>query len=57
MWCCCRPIVRWLYRAFAAIVILMALSSIVLSQLLPLAERKPELISRWLSERAGLAVT
>jgi len=51
-----RHITRWLYRLTASVLMMMALTSILVSQLLPLAERHPELISRWLSERAGLPV-
>jgi len=51
-----RHLTRWLYSLTAITLILMALTSILVSQLLPLAERHPEVISRWLTERAGLPV-
>lgn len=47
---------RGLWYALAIGLVLMALGSAVVSQLLPLAERHPELIARWLGERSGRTV-
>ncbi|WP_140908336.1 YhdP family protein [Cognatiluteimonas lumbrici] len=44
---------RGLWYALAIGLVLMALGSALFSQLLPLAERHPDLIARWLGERAG----
>jgi len=51
-----RRSLRWLYRISASVLIVMALTSLLVSQLLPLAERHPDVIARWLSERAGLPI-
>lgn len=61
------PVMRWLRslrRAhhglayFAAgVLVLMALVGVAASQILPLAERHPERIARWLSDRAGRPVS
>ena len=47
---------RGVWYAIAAILILMALAVAVTSQLLPMAERHPDKIAAWLSERAGRPV-
>ena len=44
---------RSLWYVFAIGLVLMALAAGILSQLLPLAERHPDAIAAWLSERAG----
>src|SRR5678815_4811763 len=48
---------RGLWYAVAGGLVLMALTVSVVSQLLPLAERHPDRIAGWLSERAGRKVT
>ena len=47
---------RGLWYVLAIGLVVMALGSAVFSQLLPLAERHPELIARWLGERSGRTV-
>ena len=47
---------RGLWYVLAIGLVAMALGSAVFSQLLPLAERHPELIARWLGERSGRTV-
>jgi len=47
---------RGLWYALAGGLVLMALAASVVSQLLPLAERHPDRIAAWLSERAGRKV-
>src|SRR5690606_28468048 len=42
--------------ALAAVLVLMALVNGVVSRLLPLAERHPDRVAAWLSERAGRPV-
>jgi len=51
-----RHLTRWLYRLTASAIIAAALATLLVSLLLPLAQRHPEVISRWLTERAGLPV-
>jgi uncharacterized protein YhdP len=48
---------RGVWYTFAIGLVLMALVAGVVSQLLPLAERHPDRIAAWLSERAGRPVT
>jgi len=48
-----RRIRRWLGAVLLIGMFIMALSTALTQQLLPLAERHPEVIARWLSERAG----
>jgi len=48
-----RRIRRWLGAVLLIGVFAMALSTALTHQLLPLAERHPEAVARWLSERAG----
>jgi len=48
---------RGLWYAVAGGLVLMALTVSVVSQLLPLAERHPDRIAAWLSERSGRKVT
>ena len=47
---------RGLWYAVAVVLVLMALIAGVVSQLLPLAERHPDRVAAWLSERAGRPV-
>lgn len=44
---------RALWYALAAVLVLLALGAVVASRLLPLAERHPQRVEAWLSERAG----
>jgi uncharacterized protein (TIGR02099 family) len=48
---------RGLWYVLAGGLVLMALTASVVSQLLPLAERHPDRIAAWLSERSGRTVT
>src|SRR6476469_1156416 len=48
---------RGLWYAVAGGLVLMALAGSIVSQLLPLAERHPDRIAAWLSERSGRTVT
>ncbi len=47
---------RWLVYAVTIALVLMALGSAVLSQLLPLAERHPDHVAAWLGDRIGRPV-
>ncbi|MHC9084535.1 YhdP family protein [Luteimonas sp. RIT-PG2_3] len=47
---------RGLGYAVAVVLVLMALGAGLMSQLLPLAERHPDRIAAWLSERAGRGI-
>ena len=61
------PLMRWLRRFrrahhglayfLAGILVLMALVGLAASQILPLAERHPERLAQWLSDRAGRPVS
>lgn len=51
-----RMLHRGVWYGIAATLILMALAAAVTSQLLPMAERHPDKIAAWLSERAGQPV-
>ncbi|MCY7354934.1 MAG: TIGR02099 family protein [Lysobacter sp.] len=51
-----RTLHRAVWYALAAGLILMAMVAAVTSQLLPMAERHPDRIAAWLSERAGRPV-
>ena len=48
---------RGAWYAVAIVLVLMALAAGALSRLLPLAERHPDRVSAWLSERAGLPLS
>lgn len=52
-----RLVRRGIWYALAIGLVLMALIAGVVSQLLPLAERHPDHVAAWLSERAGRPVT
>ncbi|WP_058834299.1 YhdP family protein [Luteimonas abyssi] len=47
---------RWSWYLLAAILVTMAVVAGIASQLMPLAERHPERVAAWLSERAGRPV-
>ena len=47
---------RWLAYAVTIVLVLMALGSAVVSQLLPLAERHPDHVAAWLGDRIGRPV-
>ncbi|WP_226470062.1 YhdP family protein [Luteimonas panaciterrae] len=46
-----RHLRRWAWYAIAIVLVLMALTAGVVSQLLPLAERHPQWVAEWLGER------